>query len=90
MPSSRTHDNSPIVLIAPAMAIGSRFYKPLVTAFTERGWSARALPCAVSSSGNPASREHDWTYRDEIDVIADAVTKARAEVPEISATATTD
>lgn len=73
---------APIVLIAPAMAIGSRFYAPLVTAFTERGWQARALPRRGFEKGEPpASRSRDWSYRDEIDTIAEAVAAARAEAP---------
>ncbi len=34
---------SPIVLIAPAMAIGSGFYRPVTEAFATHGWDARAL-----------------------------------------------
>ncbi|MFD5177821.1 serine aminopeptidase domain-containing protein [Nocardia sp. NPDC058379] len=74
---------APIVLIAPAMAIGSRFYTPLVAAFAERGWNARALPRRGFEQGElPAARGHDWSYRDEIDVIDRAVAAARAEAPD--------
>ncbi|MFD6397336.1 serine aminopeptidase domain-containing protein [Nocardia sp. NPDC060249] len=74
--------DSPIVLIAPAMAIGSRFYAPLVAAFTDLGWSARALPRRGFERGAPrASRHNDWSYQDEIDTIAQAVTAVRQENP---------
>ncbi|MGW5313766.1 alpha/beta fold hydrolase [Nocardia thailandica] len=72
----------PLVLIAPAMAIGSRFYRPLVSAFAARGWEARALPRRGFEKGQPpASRSNDWSYRDEIDTIGRAVAAARAEAP---------
>ncbi|PKV98545.1 serine aminopeptidase domain-containing protein [Nocardia fluminea] len=74
--------DAPIVLIAPAMAIGSRFYAPLVAAFTDLGWSARALPRRGFEKGAPrASRHNDWSYQDEIDTIAQAVAEARREHP---------
>ncbi len=73
----------PIIVIAPAMAIGSRFYAPVVAAFAEHGWSARALPRRGFERGEPpAARGHDWSYQDEIDVIDRAVAVARAEAPD--------
>ncbi|MFI5500795.1 serine aminopeptidase domain-containing protein [Nocardia asteroides] len=70
------------MLIAPAMAIGARFYAPLTAAFTERGWTARALPRRGFERGEPsASRANDWSYGDEIATIATAVAQARAEFP---------
>lgn len=73
----------PIVLISTAMAVSSRFYAPLVDAFTERGWDATALPRRGFERGTPvASRGVDWGYDDEISDIADAVAKARAEDPD--------
>lgn len=72
----------PIVLISPAMAIGSRFYRPLVDEFERRGWSARALPRrGFEPDGDPASRHRDWSYRDQIDDIERAVVQARGEDP---------
>lgn len=73
----------PLVLIAPAMAIGSGYYRLLVQAFEERGWQARALGRRGFEPDQPrASRRHDWTYGDEIGDLADAVAEARAERPE--------
>ncbi|MEU4419646.1 alpha/beta fold hydrolase [Actinoplanes sp. NPDC024001] len=73
---------TPIVLISPAMGIGSRYYRPLVEAFEARGWAARALPRRGFEPGSPAaSRRHDWSYRDEIADIASAVAAARAGTP---------
>lgn len=73
---------APIVLIAPAMAIGSGYYRPLVEEFERRGWKARALGRRGFEKGQPrASRAEDWTYRDEIDDIARAIAAARAEAP---------
>lgn len=81
--SSDQPADSPLVLIAPAMAIGSRFYAPLVAAFTDRGWSARTLPRRGFEKGEaPASRGNDWSYQDEIDGIAQAVAEAREQAPE--------
>jgi predicted alpha/beta hydrolase len=72
----------PLVLISPAMGIGSRYYRPLVEAFEARGWAARALPRRGFEPGEPrASREHDWSYGDEIEDTARAVAAARAEAP---------
>ncbi|WP_082748657.1 alpha/beta fold hydrolase [Nocardioides jensenii] len=72
--------SAPLVLIAPAMAIGSGYYRPLVQEFEARGWSARALPRrGFEANDRPASRDHDWSYADEIEVIAEAVAAARAE-----------
>lgn len=76
------HSEAPIVLIAPAMAIGSRFYTPVVRAFGEHGWDAHALPRRGFERGGPrAARAHDWSYADEIDTITDAVTQLRHHHP---------
>ncbi|GEM31823.1 hypothetical protein NN3_28300 [Nocardia neocaledoniensis NBRC 108232] len=72
--------DAPIVLIAPAMAIGARFYTPLTAAFEASGWAARTLPRRGFEPDEPtASRAVDWSYGDEIATIATAVTAARAE-----------
>ncbi|WP_229053863.1 serine aminopeptidase domain-containing protein [Aeromicrobium sp. Leaf350] len=72
---------SPIVLISPAMAIGSRYYAPLVDAFERRGWDARALPRRGFEDDLPrASRRADWSYADEIGDLTDAIRAARGEV----------
>lgn len=64
------------------MAVPSAFYRPLVAAFEERGWEARALPTRGFERDLPvASRQHDWAYADGIGDIAEAVAKARAEEP---------
>jgi predicted alpha/beta hydrolase len=74
---------SPIVLIAAAMAVPSGFYRPLVAELESRGWEARALPTRGFERGAPtASRDHDWSYADEIQAIADAVAAARTDDPE--------
>ncbi|OQR63564.1 hydrolase [Streptomyces maremycinicus] len=74
--------STPIVLIAPAMAIGSGYYRPLVAEFERHGWQARALRRRGFERGEPrASRRKDWAYRDEIDDIAEAVAAERAESP---------
>ncbi|MEU4162839.1 alpha/beta hydrolase [Actinoplanes sp. NPDC026670] len=74
---------APLVLVSSAMGIGSRYYRPLVEAFEARGWSARALPRRGFEPDQPAaSRGHDWSYHDEIEVIAEAVAVARAESPD--------
>nr|WP_302477623.1 alpha/beta fold hydrolase [Aeromicrobium stalagmiti] len=70
-------------MISAAMAVPSAFYRPLVAAFEDRGWEAQALPTRGFERGEPvASRQHDWSYADEIQQIADAVAKARADRPE--------
>ena len=74
--------STPVVLISPAMAIGSRFYRPLVAEFESRGWAARALPRrGFELDDVPASREEDWSYGDEIADLAEAVADARADFP---------
>ncbi|QIX28424.1 alpha/beta fold hydrolase [Nocardioides sp. JQ2195] len=73
---------APVVLISPAMAIGSGYYRLLVEELESRGWAAQALTRrGFEADGRRASREHDWSYADEIDDIEDAVAKARAEHP---------
>ncbi|WP_245596543.1 serine aminopeptidase domain-containing protein [Nocardioides alkalitolerans] len=75
-------DLPPVVLVSPAMGIGSGYYRPLVEAFEAVGWSARALPRrGFEKDLPPASRGHDWSYADEIDVIAEAVARVRSEEP---------
>ncbi|MFC4069280.1 alpha/beta fold hydrolase [Actinoplanes subglobosus] len=75
--------SAPLVLVSSAMGIGSRYYRPLIEAFEARGWSARALPRrGFEPDQPPASRAHDWSYGDEIEVIAEAVAAARAESPD--------
>lgn len=74
---------APKVLISPAMAIGSGYYRPLVEAFEARGWEARGLGRrGFERDGVRASRRVDWSYSDEIDDLAAAVREARAERPE--------
>lgn len=71
---------TPIVLIAPAMAVPSTFYRPLVAAFEARGWTATTLSRrGFGPDGPPASRRRDWSYGDEIDDVQRAVDAARAE-----------
>ncbi|BBH68526.1 hypothetical protein ACTI_52110 [Actinoplanes sp. OR16] len=76
---------NPFVLISPAMGIGSRYYRPLVAAFTEQGWQARALTRRGFEREGPralrASRAHDWSYADEIDDMASAVAESGAQDP---------
>ncbi|MES9517160.1 alpha/beta fold hydrolase [Rhodococcus baikonurensis] len=79
MPSS----NAPLVLIAPAMAIGSHFYKPLVAEFARHGWEAHTIRRRGFERSEPrASRRHDWSYQDEINDIDDAIACARRDHPE--------
>ncbi|WP_332643450.1 alpha/beta fold hydrolase [Aeromicrobium sp.] len=74
---------APLVLISSAMAVPSAFYRPVVSAFEEHGWDAIALPHTGFERGEPeASRDNDWSYGDEMQRIADAVAKARAEAPD--------
>lgn len=73
---------APLVLIAPAMAIGSGFYRPVAEEFERHGWRARALPRRGFERGQArASRSADWSYQDEIDDMAHAVSQARADEP---------
>ncbi|MFF3390081.1 alpha/beta fold hydrolase [Streptomyces sp. NPDC002669] len=73
---------TPIVLVSPAMAIGSGYYRPLVADFERHGWQARALRRRGFERGEPrASRREDRACRDEIDDIARAVAAARAASP---------
>lgn len=75
--------SDPLVLVAPAMAVGSRYYRPLVEAFGERGWQATALPRRGFEPGGPrASRREDWSYGDEVAVVTEAVAAARVERPD--------
>lgn len=74
---------APLVLVSAAMAVPSAFYRPLVAAFEDRGWEARALPTRGFERDLPtASRRHDWGYEDGIADLAEAVAKARAEDPD--------
>lgn len=74
--------NAPVVLISPAMGIGSWFYKPLVAAFEEIGWTAVALTRrGFEDRKVTASRRLDWSYQDEIDDITAAVRSARETFP---------
>lgn len=75
--------SDPIVLVSPAMAVPSRFYRPLVAAFEDVGWSARALGRRGFEPGAPvASRSADWSYADEIADLGEAVSAARREDPD--------
>lgn len=75
-----TDVSTPIVLVSPAMAVPSRFYRPLVSAFEDIGWSARALGRRGFEPDTPvASRAADWSYADEIADLAEAVAAARRE-----------
>ena len=73
----------PIVLVSPAMAVPSRFYRPLEDSFARHGWTARALGRrGFEPDGPVAARGTDWSYADEIDDLGAAVEAARAEDPE--------
>ncbi|WP_430782690.1 alpha/beta fold hydrolase [Actinoplanes sp. G11-F43] len=73
---------APIVLVSPAMGIGSRYYRLLVAEFESRGWSARALTRrGFEPDSPPAARGRDWSYDDEITDMAGAVARARTETP---------
>ncbi|MEG3614102.1 alpha/beta fold hydrolase [Isoptericola haloaureus] len=75
--------DAPVVLISPAMGIGSRYYRPVVAAFEDAGWEARALTRrGFEDPTITAARGRDWSYRDEIDDIAAAVVAARRERPD--------
>ncbi|MFT4187938.1 MAG: alpha/beta hydrolase [Aeromicrobium sp.] len=75
--------STPVILISPAMAVGSRYYGPLVAAFEERGWTAKALTRRGFEKELPkASREDDWSYADEIADLDAAVAYAREEHPD--------
>lgn len=74
--------DAPVVLISPAMGIGSRYYRPLVEAFSAIGWHATALTRrGFEDKEGAASRRRDWSYQDEIDDIAAAVSLARVTHP---------
>ncbi|MEG9226014.1 alpha/beta fold hydrolase [Aeromicrobium sp. Sec7.5] len=74
---------NPIVLINPAMAVGSRYYEPLVRSFEARGWEALALRRRGFEDDLPtASRRTDWSYADEIADLDDAIAAARAGAPD--------
>ncbi|KRF20019.1 hydrolase [Nocardioides sp. Soil797] len=65
------------------MAIGSGYYRRLVEEFESRGWYAQALTRrGFEADGRRASRQHDWSYADEIDDIENAVAKVRADDPD--------
>jgi len=73
-------EHAPLVLVAPARAIGSRFCQPLVEEFERRGWHARALARRGFERDRPSARRRvDWTFADEIEDIAGAVATARTE-----------
>ena len=62
---------APIVLVGPAMAVPSRYYRPLVEEIESRGWSARALARRGFEPDEPvASRRDDWSYADEIAMLS--------------------
>lgn len=74
--------STPVVLISPAMAVPSSFYAPLVAAFEQHGWTAHALPRRGFERDLPqASRQHDWSYADEIADTQAALDAARFEHP---------
>lgn len=78
----RNVEQHPVVVVAPAMAVGSRYYRPLVESFREHGWEAVVLPRRGFEDGDPrASRRHDWSYQDEIDVIAGTIAAQRRQAP---------
>jgi len=65
------------------MAVPSSFYSPLVEAFENAGWAARVLPRRGFERDLPrASREHDWSYADEIADTQAALDAAREEHPD--------
>ncbi|RPA19761.1 alpha/beta hydrolase [Gordonia sp. OPL2] len=79
MTTSRT---PPTVLISPAMAVPSRYYRPLAECLTEfAGWVETVPRRGVGDGARRPSRGHDWSYADEADDLAAAVTRARAQRP---------
>ncbi|MBD1322283.1 alpha/beta hydrolase [Gordonia hankookensis] len=77
-----THHTSPTVLISPAMAVPSRYYRPVVDAFARREWFAATIPRRGLDPGTDApSRSEDWSYADEADDLSAAVRRVRAQTP---------
>ncbi|EFQ83992.1 hypothetical protein HMPREF0063_10708 [Aeromicrobium marinum DSM 15272] len=65
------------------MAVPSGFYRPVVESFERHGWEAVALPRRGFEHCTPrASRQQDWSYDDEIAVVAEAVADHRAADPD--------
>jgi predicted alpha/beta hydrolase len=67
------------VLISPAMAVHSGFYKPLVDSFAAHGWGSRVVPRRGFDFGDvPASRTNDWSYDDERATLAAEIALEKA------------
>jgi predicted alpha/beta hydrolase len=80
MTTSRT---APSVLISPAMAVPSRYYRPLVECLTDvAGCVDTVSRRGIGDGSRRASRGNDWSYADEADDLAAAVVRARTERPE--------
>ncbi|MFC9980135.1 alpha/beta fold hydrolase [Gordonia sp. NPDC127522] len=71
------------VLISPAMGVPARVYRRLAEALTRAGFDVVIVPRrGIEDGSEPPSRRSDWSYADEADDLAGAVTAARAETPE--------
>ena len=97
MPAARVRDvgdmtrieNDPVrtrhttVLISPAMGVPARVYRRLTEALSRAGFDVVIVPRrGIEEGSEPPSRRSDWSYADEADDLADAVTAARTETPE--------
>ena len=97
MPAARVRDvgdmtrieNDPVrtrhttVLISPAMGVPARVYRRLTEALSRAGLDVVIVPRrGIEEGSEPPSRRSDWSYADEADDLADAVTAARTETPE--------
>ncbi|WP_249145734.1 alpha/beta fold hydrolase [Gordonia sp. SCSIO 19800] len=81
--NDRVRTRHTTVLISPAMGVPARVYRRLTEALSRAGFDVAIVPRrGIEDGSETPSRRSDWSYADEADDLADAVTAARTETPE--------
>lgn len=76
-------ENAPHVVVSPAMGVRARFYRPLIDALVEHGWTASVAPRRGIESGDVGpARRRDWSYVDEAHDLGRKVADCRALHPD--------
>lgn len=75
---------APVVIVAPAMGMGARYYLPLVEALAEAGVHGAVAEQRghEAEGGRVPGRDYDFAYADLLDDLTAAVAAVRAELPE--------
>lgn len=83
VPAAGAPTQTPVVLVAPAMGMGVRYYEPLLTALTDAGVHAAVAEQRghEASGGRTPGWRYDFGYADLVEDLGRAVQAVRTQLP---------